>query len=279
MIADDRVGCSSARNKGDTVCTNRRTTSRSGIEARVLNALTDHLMDPELVRAFCEAYTTEMNRLRAGAGAARAAQEAELAKIRRDHEKLVQAVLDGVAASQLKDRTNALDTRRQQLEDELSTGSPAEPVRLHPAMAETYRVRVRELVAALSDRSEEAAALEAREAVRALVTRIVLTPEVVPGRKLPEVRIDLEGALAGILHLAAGAKAAAAGVEFATAAIARMQEETGGPETTRVATSPNDEEAAPCGTASGLRRKTQASMVAGAGYNQERTAGELRLAV
>jgi hypothetical protein len=100
----------------------------------------------------------------------------------------------------------ALDERRQQLEAELAASAPAEPVRLHPAMAGTYRARVRELVAALSGSSETATALEARAAVRALVTRIVLTPEAVPDRKLPKVRIDLEGALAGILHLAAGAK-------------------------------------------------------------------------
>nr|WP_082483301.1 recombinase family protein [Rubellimicrobium mesophilum] len=264
MIANDRVGCSSARNQGDTVCTNRRTTSRSGIEARVLNALTEHLMDPELVRVFCEEYTAERNRLRASAGATRATKEAELQKIRRDHDKLVQAILDGVAASQLKDRMNALDTRRQQLEAELAAAAPADPVRLHPALAETYHLRVRELVAGLSASDDGPSATESREAVRALVSRIVLTPVAVPGRKLSEVRIDLEGALAGLLHLAAGAKAAAAGVEFAVAVAGRLQAEPG--QSAFDAALQNDEEPASGEAGSGLRRQTQGTMVAGAGF-------------
>ncbi|MDP8919512.1 MAG: hypothetical protein M3O00_11585, partial [Pseudomonadota bacterium] len=72
-------------------------------------------------------------------------------------------------------------------------------VRRHPGMAETYRVHARKVVAALSDNSEEPAALGAREAVRALVTRIVLTPERLPGRKLSEMRLNFKGALAGIV--------------------------------------------------------------------------------
>lgn len=111
---------------------------------------------------------------------------------------------------------NALDAKRQQLEFELASVPQVDSVRLHPGMAETYRVGVRELVAGLSALRDEASALEARGAVRAFVSRIVLTPEAVSGRKLSEVRIDLEGALASPLHLAAGAGAAAAGVEFAT---------------------------------------------------------------
>jgi hypothetical protein len=157
-----------------------------------------------------------------------------------------------------------LDTRRQQLEAELSASAPAEPVRLHPAMAETYRLRVRELVAALSQSSDTTSAREAREAVRALVTRIVLTPEVVPGRRLSEVRVDLEGALAGILHLVAGAKAAAAAVEFAAAAAERLQAEQGGP---AAATAPqNDEEPVSGEAGSSVRRQTQGTLVAGAGF-------------
>lgn len=129
------------------VCSNRRTASRSGIEARVLNALTEHLMDPELVCVFCREYTAEANQLRANSGAAPAAKEAGLAKVRRDHGKFVDAILAGVPGEQVKDRMIALDTRRQQLEAELSAVPQVSPVRLHPGMADTYRERVRELVA------------------------------------------------------------------------------------------------------------------------------------
>jgi hypothetical protein len=123
---------------------------------------------------------------------------------------------------------------------------------------------VRELVGALSDSSEAAAALKAREAVRALVDRSALTPEPVPGRKLSEVRIDLEGALAGILQLAAGAKAAAAAVEFAAAAAERLHREQ--EPTVMAAPSRNDRKPASGEAGYSVRRKTQGTMVAGAGF-------------
>ena len=154
-------------------------------------------MDPELVRIFCEEYAAELNRLRANAGAARAAKEAELGKVIRDHAKLVDAILAGVPAAQVKDRMIALDAHRQQIEAELAAAPEAQPVRLHPTMAETYRVRVRELVEGLSH-TDHTQALEAREAVRALVDRIILAPSAEePG----ELTVDLEGVLAQLFRL------------------------------------------------------------------------------
>ena len=69
---------------------------------------------------------------------------------------------------------------------------------LHPSLAETYRTRMRDLVAGLAD-AEPGQALEAREAIRALVDRLVLTPS----PEDPTVpTVDLEGSLAGLLALA-----------------------------------------------------------------------------
>jgi len=197
-VGKNRFGCSAARNKGAAICTSRATIRREDLEARVLNALTEHLMDPDLVRVFCEEYTSERNRLRATAGAARAAQEAELQKVRREHANLVQSLKDGIPAALVIDDIKALDARRQQLEAELVAAPSDDPVRLYPNMAGTYRTRVRELVAGLADADPEQS-LEAREAIRALVDRIVLTPS----PEDPSVPVvDLEGALAGLLALA-----------------------------------------------------------------------------
>ncbi|WMT76430.1 recombinase family protein [Bradyrhizobium sp. Ash2021] len=49
MISADLIGCSTARNKG--TCDNRRSIQREQLEARVLNALRYHLMDPALFNA------------------------------------------------------------------------------------------------------------------------------------------------------------------------------------------------------------------------------------
>jgi site-specific DNA recombinase len=91
------------------------------LEARVLDALAHHLMDPEAVAAFCEAYTAERNRLAAAATSSRTTIEKELTNTRRDHAKLVDAIIAGVPADQVKDKMIALDARRKELEAQLST--------------------------------------------------------------------------------------------------------------------------------------------------------------
>ena len=204
IVSPGRLGCSAARNKGETVCSNHATIARADLEGRVLHALSEHLMDPELVRVFCEEFTAEMNRLRAEAGTQRASKAAELERVKRDHGKLVDAIVAGVPAVQVKDRMIALDTRRQELEAELSASPAPEPVRFHPGMAEVYRQKVYALVEGLTDPERN---LEVSQAIRALVDRIVLTPELRPGRKRATLTVDLEGALAAILHLANGSSA------------------------------------------------------------------------
>lgn len=76
-----------------------------------------------------------------------------------------------------------------------------EPLRLHPNMAQHYRSQVAALREALTDetRRDRAAAL-----IRMLVERIELTPVERNGKKT--LGVDLHGALAGILALAANAK-------------------------------------------------------------------------
>ena len=63
---------------------------------------------------------------------------------------------------------------QDQLLEHLLCAAPApDPVRLHPSMAGTYRTRVRQLIRGLSDAEGQE---EAKEALRALVGKIVLVP-------------------------------------------------------------------------------------------------------
>jgi hypothetical protein len=61
---------------------------------------------------------------------------AERERVKRDHAKLIDAILAVLPGEQVKDRTIALDTRRQQLEVELSASPAPALVRFHPGMAE-----------------------------------------------------------------------------------------------------------------------------------------------
>ena len=203
MVSKDGFGCSAARNKGAGVCTNMLTIRREDLEAAVLHALEHHLMDPEAVAIFCEEYMAERNRLRAEASTGRGSLEKELRQVTGDHKKLVDAIIAGVPAEQVKDRMIALDARRKDLERQLSASPAPDPVRLHPGMAKTYRERVGRLIRGLADAEGME---EAKEALRALVDRIVLMPvpagETEDGK--PHLAIDLHGALASLLRLATG---------------------------------------------------------------------------
>ncbi len=201
-ISRDGYGCSAARNKGRAVCTNMRVIKQADIEGRVLHALEHHLMDDEAVRIFCEEYAAERNRLEKAADTFRATREAELRQVKRDHDKLVDALLEGIPAARVKSKMEALAARQAELEA-LLTASPAPSVvRFHPSMAGTYRKRIRELIAALT---EPAHASEAKDALRGLIEKIVLHP--VPSTTAKggfELVADLHGSLAGLLRLATG---------------------------------------------------------------------------
>ena len=196
-VSKDGFGCSAARKKGKAICQNKTVIKQEDIEAAVLDALAHHLMDEEAVAVFCAEYTAERNRLASEASGNRKGLEKELAQVKRDHAKLVDAIIQGVPAAQVKDKMIELDGRRQALEAQLSSSTAAEPMRFHPAMAGEYRAKVARLIKFLANDAEMEAS---KEALRALIEKIVLSPDPAGTGLL----IDLHGALASLLRLASG---------------------------------------------------------------------------
>jgi DNA invertase Pin-like site-specific DNA recombinase len=205
VISASHVGCSTARNKGP--CANRKTIARADLERRILGALSGRLMDPELFEVFCEEFTAETNRLRAAAGQAIAERARELAKVTRDLDRLVQAILDGAPAATVKDRMAELEARKARLEAAQAREETPPPT-LHPRMAEVYRAKASDLAAALS---APEARTGAAEILRGLIEAVVLTPEA------EGYAIELRGDLAGILALAAAGNDRTAGAFGPTA--------------------------------------------------------------
>jgi site-specific DNA recombinase len=204
-ISEAHFGCSTARNKGETVCPNRLTIRRDALEATVMDGLRSRLMDPDLFKAFAQEFTAEWNRLQAQAGANIAHVRIEKERVCRQIDRLVDALADGEPAARLTEKLRELERRRLELEGELKrTAAPAP--RLHPNIAEVYRRKVEELHSAL--RVKDAG--PARELIRGLVEAIVLIPE--DGR----LRIEVRGELAAILKLSrhANEKAPAGGPEL-----------------------------------------------------------------
>ena len=193
MISADFVGCSTARNKG--TCDNRKNIRRDQLEERVLNALRHHLMDPALFKEFCDEFTREMNRLRMEGRASIDTALAEVRKIDRELDRLLELILKGGLAERINAKMIEMERRKKDLEAFLADAEEPPPL-LHPEMAGFYRIQVAELYDALQA-DVEAKRLKAAEALRSLVKEIILTPE--DGA----LAIDVRGDLAGILAISA----------------------------------------------------------------------------
>lgn len=193
-VSADRYGCSAARNKG--TCSNWLTIKQESLEHTILEALQHHLMNPELVKVFCEEYTKHINELRQTRNAAINRYKKELQKLAADKEKIIEAIKNGIPASEVKDALNKIIERREELESYLE-GKEEAPVLLHPNMSQRYQKEVEALRVSLN---REETRTEAADLLRGLIDKIVLTPKA----SGTEYAIDLHGDLAGILTVAAG---------------------------------------------------------------------------
>jgi site-specific DNA recombinase len=190
-VSQNHYGCSTARNKG--TCHNRITVRQDKLEGLVIGALQSRLMDPTLLAEFCDEYTRHLNRLRTEKNSSLVAARGELARLTKQRENIIQAIKDGVPATEVKDDLARIVTRREELEA-LLAGTKEEPVLLHPNMGAEYRKQVANLAQVLNREENRG---EAADILRSLVDRIELRPN-----QQGKLEIDLYGDLAGILTLA-----------------------------------------------------------------------------
>ena len=127
--------------------------------------------------------------------------DAALSKAERDLARLVQALLDGVPASAVREKMAELEARRDALRGRLAASEDS-GIRLHPNMAGYYRAQIADLRTALTETGRH---MQAAEIVRKLLDRIELSPVIRSGRKT--LSVSLYGRLAGILTMATKAKA------------------------------------------------------------------------
>ncbi len=200
-VGKDRFGCSNSRNKGTSICTNRTGITRQELEGRILSILSERLMDPELVSAFAAEYIAERNRLAATKTDTTAAMRKDLAKVIKDQDMLVNAILAGTPAERIKDRMAQLEQRQKQLEKDLAAAPAGSAgLHIHPGMAIDYQTRIKGLIDGLTDADSEG---EAKEAIRSLIEKIVATPVATSGKR-HKLDLRLHGDLAGILALSLG---------------------------------------------------------------------------
>lgn len=190
-VGKDYLACSGARKKG--TCSNSKAVRRSLIEAQILDALRTQLMQPDLLKEFTEAYVAEVNRQRSMASGARGDLEREHARISRQIDALVDAILEGASARAINAQLKDLEDRKAAVEERLNEPLP-DVVRLHPNLPELYRRKVEGLQQALSDPACHA---EALEIVRGLIEQVLVSP----GPDGTGHTIDLHGDLAAMLTL------------------------------------------------------------------------------
>jgi hypothetical protein len=189
MAGANRLSCFGARYKG--ICDNGLTIRRDEVESRVLEALQQKLLNQELFEEFCDEFTREMNRLRMQHRADFTAAEREIERIEARRKKLVESIMDGVPASEVRDELKANALRREALQAKVAAADEPPPL-LHPEMARVYRTKVSELAKALQEPDSRS---EATEALRGLVDAIVLTPDLAGGA----LQVELRGNLAAML--------------------------------------------------------------------------------
>ena len=186
----DRFACSNHISKG--TCANSRTIPRAELEARVLAGLRERVMTPEMVGEAMRAYAEETNRLNSERRSNGEAWKAELAKVGKQIEQIVEAIADGMYHPSMKEKMDVLEARKAELTS-LLVDAPQDTPEILPSAAAIYAREVARLTAALN-RAEERQ--QAAEALRVLIERIVLTP----GPERGELYATLHGELATILE-------------------------------------------------------------------------------
>src|SRR3954462_833359 len=118
MTGKPRLGCFGARDQGR--CDNLLTIRRDELEARVLNALQEKLLRPDLFEEFCDEFTREMNRLRMERRASLSSAKREVERIGTRIKKLLNLMLDDeITVDEGKAEMKALDARRKELQAQL----------------------------------------------------------------------------------------------------------------------------------------------------------------
>ena len=195
IMAKDRYGCATHRRKG--TCANGATISRQRIEARVLGALKEKMVTPDLVEEFIRTFEEEVSK----AGQERMKREQRtrdrLGEIERSIKRIIRVIEDGGYVRSMTDQLRALEAEQDSLKAELEAiSAPAPAALLHPNAAAIYREKVANLAESLNAPDIK---LEASEILRTLIEKVVLTPD----PSAPDGNAaELHGDLAEILSLA-----------------------------------------------------------------------------
>ena len=192
VATHDYLRCSARSNRG--TCEVSRTLLMNEVEQRVLLALRNYLLAPDVVASAVGAYQAERKRLAEERRRSRHTLEAAAAEVERKIARLLTLVENGHADPVATGpRINELVAERKQLASALSAQPASNVLEFFPKAAARYRQKVGDIHAALG--RGEAGDLEAIALVRSLIGRIVVKATPAP----EPLGLEVEGSLAALM--------------------------------------------------------------------------------
>lgn len=200
IIADGQWGCSGPRKLGN--CDNRRTITTDRLERRVFEGLRRELLSPERVAMVVRAYHERRAELDREQARSEATARKRIAELTATIDRLVAAI--GAGAGDVAEVVAALQAaraEREQLGNVIAEADAAKVITLHPSIAEAYRAAIDTIADTIANDDESAR--EGRNAIRALIQEVILTPIETARTGL---HIDIVGRLQNLMALANGEK-------------------------------------------------------------------------
>ena len=192
VVKDDRMRCSTWQNS--RACDNTRTICVGEVEERVLSALRQHLLAPDVVAAAVDAYREERRKLSEQRKKQRTGLEREAVAIARRLAKFLEMVETGLADPKASaQRFNELVEQQREIERALAEAQRSDKIELHPQAAARYRAKVADIHAAI--RSGNQATHDVIALVRDLIDHI----RVIPTPKPDPMGLEVVGSLAALL--------------------------------------------------------------------------------
>jgi site-specific DNA recombinase len=195
-VQKGRYGC--AAHHDGRGCSNGRTITADSFEKRVIRGLSEQMLEPAYVEAWVEEYRAEWSIVARSKRKDHGRLERRLADAEARIVRYVAAIGDG--RLDVDDVAGAIAEAKEEkarCQAELGEIAAAEKViELHPRIAGDYRRRITNLLESLNKPDAE----ESREAFRALIDRI----DVSPREETIGVSIEVTGLLQSIVALAGG---------------------------------------------------------------------------
>lgn len=195
-IDGEKWGCGARKSRGG--CDNNRMIETPRYEAEVLSALRHDLMHPELAAAYAREYRESRARRIEEEKRSRVRIDRKLGEANRKLDRLVSAIATGAGdVPEIVAMIAQIRAERDQLAAQLGGMEALQVIPLLPGIIQQYEREIERLAQALRD---DAAKLEAVPRLRALIHKIVLSPN--PTARGVLVRV--EGRIDAALRLATG---------------------------------------------------------------------------